>query len=398
MLSSSRSWRTFPAAQQPDWPDPGILGEVAAKLAASPPLVSPQACDRLRDSLADAGRGEAFLLQGGDCAETFAASDGAAVAAKVRLLSRMATVIARGTGLPVVTVGRLAGQYSKPRSASTETRNGTTLPVYRGDAVNGTEFTAEARTPDPARLVHAYHVATATLSRLPKGLFTSHEALLLPYEEALARVDPATGRRYGSSGHLLWIGERTRQPNGGHVVFAAGISNPVAVKLGPAVTGDDVLRLAELLNPDTDPGRLTLITRMGASQVRDVLPPLVERVTNAGAPVTWVCDPMHGNTRCAPSGHKTRVLDDVIDEMAGFFEVHRSLGTHPGGIHLEMTGEDVTECVGGNPPVSVSDLRHRYETACDPRLNPIQALEVAAAVTDLFTRPAPTVSTSIRPA
>lgn len=395
MPGYSRSWRTFPVAQQPDWEDSGVLGEVEAKLAASPPLVSPRACDRLRGLIADVGRGDALLLQGGDCAETFAASDATTVAAKVRLLWQMAAVIARGTGLPVVTVGRIAGQFSKPRSAPTETRNGVTLPVYRGDAVNGAEFTAEARTPDPTRLIRAYEAATETLSRLPEDVFTSHEALLLPYEEALARVDRATGRRYGTSGHLLWIGERTRQPDGGHVAFASGISNPLGVKLGPTTTVDDVLRLAELLNPEAEHGRLTLIARMGASRVRDALPPLVERVTASGVPVTWVCDPMHGNTRSAPSGHKTRSLNDVIDEIAGFFEVHRSLGTHPGGIHLEMTGEDVTECVGGTPPVDVSDVPERYESTCDPRLNAVQALEVAAAVNELFRLPAPTVSASI---
>ncbi len=337
--------------------------------------------------------GEAFLLQGGDCAETFAGATPGAVERKVRTLLQMAEVLAAGMDLPVVTVGRIAGQYGKPRSSAMETRDGTVLPSYRGDAVNGMDFSTEERTPDPGRLLQAYRTAADTLARVREltgnpapvrqEFFTSHEALLLPYEVGLSRTDPLTGRRFGMSGHMLWIGERTRQPDGAHVEFAAGICNPVGVKLGPTADPADVLALIDGLDPDRQPGRLTLITRMGAGRVRDVLPPLVERVAASAGPVTWVCDPMHGNTFSSPSGYKTRRFDDVLDEVVGFFEVHRALGTHPGGLHLELTGEAVTECVGGTPAVTLESLNQRYETACDPRLNRDQALELAAAVGEL---------------
>ncbi|WP_210435366.1 3-deoxy-7-phosphoheptulonate synthase class II [Saccharopolyspora sp. ASAGF58] len=396
------------AAQQPIWPDPEALRAVVARLAEQPQLVSPRECDLLLDRLAAVARGEAFLLQGGDCAETFAATSPETIGRKVRLLRQMAEILAGSANLPVVTVGRIAGQYAKPRSSPTETRAGATLPSYRGDAVNGQAFTAEARTPDPRRLLQAYGTAADTLAELrkldertPSGelglpsprtsksglsgseIFTGHEALLLPYEEALCRTDPLTGRRYGTSGHFLWIGERTRNLDGAHVQFASGIGNPIGVKLGPTANSDDVLALIDRLDPDRQPGRLVLITRMGAKKIRDMLPPLVEKVTAECAPVTWVCDPMHGNTFASPGGYKTRLLDDVLDEVTGFFEVHHELGTHPGGVHLELTGEAVTECVGGTPPVHVDDLGRRYETACDPRLNADQALELAAAVGNL---------------
>jgi 3-deoxy-7-phosphoheptulonate synthase len=376
------------APQQPDWPDPARLHQVTSELADLPPLVTPAECDTLRDRMAAVSRGEAFMLQGGDCAETFATSSAESVAGKVRTLAQMALAISRGTGQRVVTVGRIAGQYGKPRSAPTETRHGLTLPVYRGDAVNGAEFTLPARTPDPHRLLSAYHASADALTRLRDlvgdgEFFTSHEALLLPYEHALTRGHPLTGVRHGTSGHLLWIGERTRQLGGAHVDFAAGIANPVAVKLGPTAAPDDVLALADRLDPDRVPGRLTLIARMGSSRVRDVLPALVEKAVAEGLAPNWVCDPMHGNTITTPTGHKTRLFDDILDEITGFFAVHHALGTVPGGLHLEVTGEDVTECVGGYPMVAVDGVHRRYETVCDPRLNPSQALELAFLVADI---------------
>jgi 3-deoxy-7-phosphoheptulonate synthase len=386
MITDWPFWRFLHAAQQPEWPNPILAEEVIAELSGYPPLVWPAECDRLRDRLAMVADGEAFLLQGGDCAETFSSASAGTTSGKVRTLTDMATILERGAGVPVVTVGRIAGQYAKPRSATTETKDGVTLPAYRGDAVNGLDFSLQARGPDPDRLLRAYRNSAATLGHiqeLGREFYTSHEALLLGYESALARTNPVTGRCYGTSGHLLWIGERTRRVDGAHVAFAASIRNPVGVKLGPTATADDVLALVDLLDPDQERGRLTLITRHGADKVRDVLPTLVEKVRASGAPVTWVCDPMHGNTVSA-SGRKTRRFDDVLDEIAGFFEVHHALGTYPGGLHLEVTGEDVTECVGGSPPVAVEELHRRYETACDPRLNRAQALELAALVADLF--------------
>ncbi|MEV0056810.1 3-deoxy-7-phosphoheptulonate synthase class II [Saccharopolyspora shandongensis] len=373
-----------PAAQQPEWPDPCALRDVVDELAGQPPLVSPRECDRLLAKLASVAAGEAFLIQGGDCAETFAEAVPATYGGKVRVLRQMAEVLGASMRLPVVTVGRIAGQYGKPRSSATETRGGTVLPSYRGDAVNGMDFSAQERTPDPRRLLQAYRAASDTLMWLRdfagEEFFTSHEALLLPYEMGLSRTDFLTGRRFGSSGHMLWIGERTRSLDGAHVEFAAGVCNPIGVKLGPTASPADVLALIERLDPDRQPGRITLITRMSAGKIRDVLPPLVEEVTASAPAVTWVCDPMHGNTFSSPSGYKTRRFDDVLDEVVGFFEVHRALGTHPGGLHLELTGEPVTECVGGSPPVTMESLGQRYETACDPRLNRDQALKLAAAV------------------
>ena len=393
---ASRAWRDRPAAQQPDWPDPGLLRTVADDLALRPPLVHPRECDRLRERLAAAARGEAFVLQGGDCAETFEEVTREQLTAKLRTLGRMAAVFTATARLPVVTVGRVAGQFAKPRSSPTETRDGITLPAYRGDAVNGRPFTARARRPDARRLERKYDASAAALGFLRAAatqnaagpcdgrgtgigeVFTSHEALVLEYESALARVDDRTGALYGTSGHLLWIGERTRQADGAHVEFAARIGNPVGVKLGPRTTVDEALALVDRLDPYREPGRLTLITRMGAAAVRDVLPPLVEKVTAGGAQVVWMCDPMHGNTVRTPGGRKTRYFDDVLDEVTGFLEVHLGLGTHPGGLHLELTGTAVTECVGGTvAPVGAADLALRYETACDPRLNHAQSVELA---------------------
>jgi len=428
--------------QQPAWPDSGLLSSVTAELAAMPPLVFPGECDLLRQRLAAVARGEAFVLQGGDCAETFAGATSTAVRAKLETLLQMAVVLTYAASVPVVKIGRMAGQFAKPRSRPTEVRNGVELPAYRGDAINGFDFTAQSRTPDPARLLRAYHSAAvimnlcrafaasgdAGLSRVhawnqdfvrasPAGqryemlageidralafmracgtdpeelrsveLFSSHEALLLDYERALTRDATGTGLAYDLSAHFLWIGERTRAIDGPHVEFAAAVHNPLGVKLGPQATPADVLALIGRLNPDGEPGRLTFITRMGAGRVREALPPLIRAAAEAGAPVAWVCDPMHGNTFEAPGGYKTRRLRDVLDEVQGFFEVHRGLGTHPGGIHIEFTGDNVTECVGGSHELAEGDLHQRYETACDPRLNRSQSLDLAFTVAESYRR------------
>ncbi len=439
-------WRGRPAAQQPDWPDSERLRAVTGELAGLPPLVFAGECDLLRERLAAVARGEAFVLQGGDCAETFAGATADAVRAKLQTLLQMAVVLTYGASVPIVKIGRMAGQFAKPRSRPAETRDGTELPAYRGDAINGFEFTAQARTSDPGRLLRAYHCSAVTLNlcrafatggyadlhqvhawnqdfviQSPAGqryerlageidralafmracgadpeelraveFYSSHEALLLDYEQALTRTDSRTGRPYDTSAHFVWVGERTRALDGAHVEFARSISNPVGVKVGPGATPSEVLALIGRLNPDGEPGRLTLITRMGAARVRDVLPPLIRAVIAEGIEIPWVCDPMHGNTFEAPTGHKTRRLDDVLDEVQGFFEVHRDLGTHPGGIHIEFTGDNVTECVGGSHEIVADDLHQRYETACDPRLNRSQALDLAFTVADRYrTRPAP---------
>jgi 3-deoxy-7-phosphoheptulonate synthase len=429
-----------PALQQPEWPDPGRLQSVVSRLEKLPPLVFAGECDQLKKRIAEVARGEAFLLQGGDCAETFEGATADAVRAKLRTLLQVAVVLTYAAGVPVVKVGRMAGQFAKPRTLATETRDGAELPVYRGDAVNGYAFTAEARTPDPGRLLEAYHCSAVTLNlcrafasggyadlrqvhawnqdfvrQSPAGqryeqiaaeidravafmhacgadpdefhsveIYSSHEALLLDYERSLTRIDSRTGLRYDVSAHLPWIGERTRALDGAHIAFAREIRNPVGVKIGPGAAAEDVLALIDALDPEREPGRLTLITRMGAKRVRTMLPPLVEKVAASGAQVAWVCDPMHGNTFEAPSGHKTRRFDDVIDEVMGFFEVHRRLGTHPGGIHIEFTGDDVTECVGGGHGVVETDLHQRYETACDPRLNRGQTLDLAFLVAEMY--------------
>jgi 3-deoxy-7-phosphoheptulonate synthase len=431
-----------PAAQQPQWPERATLDAAVSDLRTFPPLVFAGECDQLRERLASVARGEAFLLQGGDCAETFAEVTADNVRNKIKTLLQMAVVLTYAASVPVVKVGRLAGQYAKPRSRAEETRAGVTLPAYRGDAVNGFGFTARERVPDPTRLVRMYHASAATLNLTrafagggyadlrqvhawntdfvrtsPAGLryerlaghidralsfmraigadpeqlhsvelYASHEALLLEYELALTRVDSRTGTPYDVSGHFVWAGERTRQLDGAHVEFLSRIRNPVGVKIGPTTTPEDVLALADRIDPDREPGRLTLVSRMGSPRVRDVLPPLVEKVTAGGLQVTWVCDPMHGNTYEAPSGHKTRRFDDVVDEVRGFFEVHRALGTVPGGIHVELTGDDVTECVGGGDPILEDGLGSRYETACDPRLNRTQSLELAFLVAELLER------------
>jgi 3-deoxy-7-phosphoheptulonate synthase len=435
-------WRERPAAQQPDWPDAEKLASVTAELAGQPPLVFAGECDLLTERLAAVARGEAIVLQGGDCAETFDGAKADSVRAKLQTLLQMSVVLTYGASLPVVKIGRWAGQYAKPRSRPTEVRAGVELPAYRGDAVNGLDFTSAARTPDPARLLRAYHCSAVTLNLCrafttggyadlhqvhawnqdfvadsPAGqryerlageidralgfmracgadsaelrtveMYSSHEALLLDYEEALTRIDSRTGRSYDTSGHFLWIGERTRQLDGAHVAFARSITNPIGVKIGPGTTPDQLLGLIDALNPGGSPGRLTLITRMGTDRIREVLPPLVKAVEAAGAPVAWICDPMHGNTFEAASGYKTRNFDAVLDELNGFFEVHAALGTHPGGIHIEFTGDNVTECVGGSHQIADDDLHHRYETACDPRLNRGQSLDLAFMVAESYRR------------
>ncbi|MFF8033519.1 3-deoxy-7-phosphoheptulonate synthase [Streptomyces sp. NPDC016626] len=392
-----------PAEQQPQWPDPQEVIRVRERLAASPPLVGPEDSDRLTALLGEVARGRAFLLQGGDCAEMVERATPAAVHGTVETLERLAGTLERAFGMPVVTVGRLAGQYAKPRSSPVETLHGRTLPAYRGDAVNGAAFTPRSRTPDPRRMLRAYEAAATTLRLVAdrpgpaprpaaREVFVSHEALLMDYELPLTREDPRTGRPYAGSGHLLWAGERTRDPRGAHIAHLARIGNPVAVKIGPGARPDDLLRLARLLNPAAVPGRLTFIVRTGAGTVRRILPDLVGAVAGAGVPVAWVCDPMHGNT-VRVNGRKTRYFDDVYEEISGFFEVHRALGTHPGGVHLEMTGADVTECLGGgsgavwSAGIRPADLPTRYESACDPRLNRTQTLELGRLIAGLRTAP-----------
>lgn len=434
-------FRSLVAGQQPVWPDAEHLRRVSETLAGVPPLVVPAQLETLTDRLASAGRGEAFLLQGGDCAETFAEANADRIRNKVRTILQMAVVLTHGASMPVVKMGRMAGQYAKPRSSNDETRDGVTWPAYRGDMVNGHAFTERDRVPDPDRLLQGYNISSATLNvvrALTTGgfadlrqvhewnrgfmtnpayaryertateidrairfmdacgadfdalrtveFFVSHEALLLDYERAMTRISSQTGAPYDSSGHLLWIGERTRKIDGAHVDFLSRISNPIGVKLGPTTTADDALALQDKLNPQGLPGRLTFITRMGAGTIREALPPLVEKVTAVGSPVTWVTDPMHGNTITSDSGYKTRRLEDVLDEVRGFFEVHRALGTVPGGLHVELTGDDVTEVLGGSEEIDDAGLALRYETLVDPRLNHQQSLEMAFQVAEMLQR------------
>ena len=428
------------AAQQPTYPDQAAVDAAVARLRSFPPLVFAGECDELKEKLAAVSRGEAFLLQGGDCAETFAGVTADNIRNKLRVLLQMAVVLTYAASVPVVKLGRFAGQYAKPRSSDLETRDGVTLPAYRGDAVNGYEFTEESRIPDPQRLVEVYHASAATLNlvrafttggyadlrqvhawntdfvlssavgrryeavanEIDRALtfmqaigadpdefhrvemHSSHEALVLEYEQAMTRVDSRTQEPYDVSGHFLWIGERTRQLDGAHVELLSRVRNPIGVKLGPTTTPDDAIALAARLNPDNEAGRLTFITRMGAQKIHDLLPPLVEKVDAAGVQVAWVCDPMHGNTYEASSGYKTRRFDDVITEVQGFFDVHRSLNTWPGGVHMELTGDDVTECVGGGEELDEVGLAERYESVCDPRLNRVQSLELAFLVAEML--------------
>jgi 3-deoxy-7-phosphoheptulonate synthase len=430
------SWRTKPVSQVPDYPDAARLQSVEERLKGYPPLVFAGEARRLQEALGNVAEGKAFLLQGGDCAESFAEFSANNIRDTFRVLLQMAVVLTFGAALPVVKVGRIAGQFAKPRSAPTETVGGVELPSYRGDIVNGMEFTAEARRPDPERLVQSYNQAAATLNLLrafaqggfadlhkvhrwnlefvadsPLGaryqelatrlsetlefmaacgltsetvpqireteFYTSHEALLLHYEQALTRVDSLTGKWYGCSAHLLWIGDRTRNLDGAHVEYMKGIQNPIGVKCGPSLEPDDLLRLIDTLNPQNLPGRLTLIARMGHDKVEAKLPALARAVRRHGSKVVWSCDPMHGNTVKAANGLKTRHFDAILAEVRAFFAAHRAEGTHPGGVHFELTGQEVTECVGGAVDITVDGLTARYETQCDPRLNASQALELA---------------------
>ncbi len=432
-------WPDLPAAQQPEWPDQDALERALDELRVLPPLVFAGECDLLLQRLGDVALGRSFVLMGGDCAETFAANTANSIRARLQTVLQMAIVLTYGAQLPVVKVGRMAGQYFKPRSKTTETRDGVTMPSYKGDGINDLAWDADARRADPQRLVRAYHASGATLNlvraftqggyadlrqvhawnqdfvrmsaagqryeriagEIDRALafmaacgadpeefrrvefFAAHEALVLDYERALTRIDSRTGDPYDVSGHFLWIGERTRQLGGAHLDLVSRIRNPIGVKLGPSTTREQAIEMCELLNPDRVPGRLTFITRMGHDKVRTALPPIVSAVTDAGHPVVWCCDPMHGNT-IETSDFKTRVYDDVVDEIIGFFEVHRALGTHPGGMHIELTGDDVTECVGGTEGIQEHEVGMRYETACDPRLNREQSLELAFHVADML--------------
>ncbi|TYL46154.1 3-deoxy-7-phosphoheptulonate synthase class II [Nocardioides sp. BGMRC 2183] len=446
VIPSLEQLHALGAAQQPSYDDAAAVDRVVDRLRTMPPLVFAGECDDLTSRLAAVTRGEAFLLQGGDCAETFAGVSAENVRNKLRVLLQMAVVLTYAGSVPVVKVGRLAGQYAKPRSKDTETRltpdGEVTLPAYRGDAVNGFDFTPESRRPDPQRMLDVYHASSATLNLIRAfvtggyadlrevhtwntdfvsgSLFgqryeklaaeidkamqfmqaigvdaeelkrvdfhSSHEALMLEYEHAMTRIDSRTEQPYDVSGHFVWIGERTRQLDGAHVELLSKIRNPIGVKLGPTTTADDAIALAAKLNPANEAGRLTFITRFGAQKIRDGLPDLIEKVTASGLQVAWVCDPMHGNTFEASSGYKTRRFDDVIDEVQGFFDVHRALGTWPGGIHVELTGDDVTECIGGGEELTDDDLANRYESVCDPRLNRVQSLEMAFLVAEMLRR------------
>jgi 3-deoxy-7-phosphoheptulonate synthase len=416
------------------------MKKAVADLRALPPLVFAGECDDLKAKIAEAAAGRAFWLQGGDCAETFTSATADSIRNRIKTILQMAAVLQYYSSLPVIKVGRMAGQFAKPRSNDLETRGDVTLPAYRGDAVNDIEFTETARTPDPNRLVRVYNTSAATLNLVRaftgggfadlrqvhewnKGFirdstfgekyeqmanevgralafmksagvdpeqfkavdfYASHEALIIEYEKALTRIDSRTQLPYDVSGHFIWIGERTRQLDGAHVDFASKVRNPIGIKLGPKSTVEDALALIAKLNPDNEPGRITFITRMGAGTIRQALPALVDGVTKSGAQVLWVCDPMHGNTFESKNGYKTRNFEDVLDEVRGFFEVHKKLGTHPGGIHIELTGDDVTECLGGGNQVSEKDLESRYETACDPRLNHSQSLELSFLVAEML--------------
>ena len=437
---SPSSWQSVVAAQQPKWPDQTELDHALKQIASYPPLVFAGEARSLQNALGQVCAGNAFLLQAGDCAESFDEFTANNIREKLRVILQMAVMLTYSMGVPVVKVGRMAGQFAKPRSNDMEVRGDITLPAYRGDAVNDIEFSEKSRTPDPHRLVRVYNTSAATLNLVRaftqggfadlrqvhewnKGFirdssvgvryeqmaneigralafvksagvnpesfkavdfFSSHEALILEYEKALTRIDSRTGDAYDVSGHFIWIGERTRQLDGAHVDFASKVRNPIGIKLGPKSTVDDALALIDKLDPNREPGRITFITRMGAGKIREALPALVDGVTKSGAKVLWVCDPMHGNTYEAPTGYKTRKFDDVMDEVKGFFEVHKALGTHPGGIHIELTGDDVTECVGGGEQISHEDLASRYETACDPRLNHSQSLELAFLVAEML--------------
>ena len=430
-------WRELPIKQQPQWPDAAAVAAASAEIATLPPLVFAGEVDILRERLARAARGDAFLLQGGDCAETFAGATAEQIRNRVKTILQMAVVLTYGASMPVVKMGRMAGQFAKPRSNDMETRDGVTLPAYRGDIVNGYPFTAESREADPRRLVQGYHTAVSTLNLIRaftqggfadlrqvhswnKGFaanpanhryeklaneidkaikfmeaagadfdelkrvefYTSHEGLLMDYERPMTRIDSRNGEPVNTSAHFLWVGERTRDLDGAHIDYFSRVRNPIGVKLGPTTSVDDMKRLIDKLDPDREPGRLTFITRMGAEKVRDALPPLLEAIKDHDATPLWVTDPMHGNGLTTPNGYKTRRFDDIVDEVKGFFESHRAVGTYPGGIHIELTGDDVTECLGGSEHIDEATLATKYESLCDPRLNHMQSLELAFLVAE----------------
>lgn len=437
------SWKNFPAKQQPQWPDQRQLDAVHAKLAALPPIVFAGEARSLTKELAEVVEGRAFVLQAGDCAESFDGFSANGIRDRLKVILQMAVVLTYSGGLPVVKIGRIAGQFAKPRSKDIEVRDGKELPSFRGHIINDVAFDSESRTPKAKRLLKAYQQSTSTLNLLraftkggfanlakvnawnmefvadsPQGqrykqlaegiesalrfmsscgidsetdprmrgvdFYTSHEALLLGYEQALTRQDSITGDWYDCSAHMLWIGERTRQLDGAHVEFLRGVKNPVGSKVGPNATPEEVLGLCETLNPDQIPGRLTLITRMGADAIVEKLPPLLEATKKSGHPVAWVCDPMHGNTFTSETGRKTRHFESILAEVEGFFKAHDEAGTWPGGIHIELTGEDVTECLGGGDELGHEDLEARYETICDPRLNGRQSIDLAFRVAELL--------------
>ena len=430
-------WRSLPRVQQPTWPDEQALQAACAELRRCPPLIFAGEADLLKDRLAEVAAGRAFLLQGGDCAETFAGATAEQIRNRIKTVLQMAVVLTYGASMPVVKMGRMAGQFAKPRSSDTETRGEVTLPAYRGDIVNGYDFTEASRQPDPQRLLKGYHTAASTINLIRaftqggfadlrevhswnKGFaqnpanqqyerlateidraikfmeaaganfdelrgvefYTGHEGLLMDYEGPMTRIDSRTLTPYNTSAHFLWIGERTRELDGAHVDYFSKIRNPIGVKLGPTTSPETALALIDKLDPEREPGRLTFITRMGAGKIRDALPPLLEAVRDSGAMPLWVTDPMHGNGITSSTGYKTRRFDDVMDELRGFFEAHRAVGTHPGGLHVELTGDDVTECLGGAEHIDEITLETRYESLCDPRLNHMQSLELAFLVAE----------------
>ncbi|MCF8524335.1 MAG: 3-deoxy-7-phosphoheptulonate synthase class II [Aquiluna sp.] len=425
------------AKQQPTWADAQVLEQVKKELSVQPPLVFAGEVDTLRERLAQAARGEAFLLQGGDCAETFVDATADRIRNRIKTVLQMAVVLMYGSSLPVIKMGRMAGQFAKPRSSDFETRDGVTLPAYRGDAVNGYEFTEESRRNDARRLMQAYHTSSSTLNLIRafttggfadlrqvhawnKGFtdnpankqyesiagdidramrfmeacgvdsaelratefFVSHEGLLFDYERPMTRIDSRTDTPYVTSGHFVWVGERTRQLDGAHLDFFSRVRNPLGVKLGPTTSVDDLKKIIEKLDPNREPGRLTLISRMGAGKIREELPKLIQAAKETGSTPLWITDPMHGNGITTENGYKSRRFEDVMDEVMGFFEVHRSLGTHPGGLHVELTGDDVAECLGGSEMIDEATLAQRYESVCDPRLNHMQSLELAFLVAE----------------
>ena len=437
------SWRAFPAAQQPEWPDEAALHAACDRLRGLPPLVFAGEARGLLAGLGEVCERRAFLLQAGDCVESFRDVSAPAIRERLKVLLQMSAVLTYGATLPVVRVARIAGQFAKPRSSPTEVVGGREIPSFRGHVVHSDEPTVEARRPDPERMIQGYYQAASTLNLLraftkggfadlthvhtwnrefvagsPAGqryealageieralrfmqaigidlatertlhevdVWTSHEGLLLPYEEALTRTDSLTGQWYDCSAHMLWIGNRTRDLGGAHVEFFSGVRNPIGVKLGPTATPDEAVALAHTLNPERVPGRLTFVTRLGAGRVEELLPGLLRAVQESGIPVVWACDPMHGNLERMPSGTKTRRFDAIMAELQGFFAAHRDVGTWPGGVHIEFTGDDVTECLGGSSAVLEEQLDHRYETLCDPRLNGRQSLDLAFRVAELM--------------